>query len=239
MMRRREADEGVGAGDHVHAIEIGRAMFGDDDRRLGARYADGAVRKPWHDARGAVLAFRPQRDDGAPAGRRARAANEIDQAAYARDLPFASELRVDLAEEIDFEARIDRHELFDAREHGMSVRLCHGRKFQPPLLAHALVEAFRAHEDARRNRAGCIENCARVEQRRNAFADQAGKYLQAFLAVQGRDQSVRQTANAALDHVIIVNKIGHAFGDIVNGVMSRRRGGEWLIHVHDDVGGAQ
>src|SRR3546814_4451844 len=64
-----------------------------------------------------------QRDDRAATARTRTGTDEVDLAAGAAQIRAAALLGVDLAGEIDFERRVDRHQLVELREYRGVVRV--------------------------------------------------------------------------------------------------------------------
>src|SRR3546814_244297 len=112
-IRMRDRDQAARAFGERLALEFGGAEFGDDDVDVTARGGDRAGQAGDDLAERAALGGCRQRDDRAATARTRTGTDEVDLAAGAAQIRAAALLGVDLAGEIDFERRVDRHQLVE------------------------------------------------------------------------------------------------------------------------------
>lgn len=117
MGRGGDRDQRLGAGLYRQTSQVGFAMFGDDDDRIGA--ADGRrVGQAGDDAADRVALGRGgQGNDGDATLGGPGTAHEVDQSAGTGDLAAVHPFGVDLSEQVDRDGRVDGDEA------GMAARV--------------------------------------------------------------------------------------------------------------------
>ena len=131
------------------------------------------------------------------------AVREIQLPANGRILPWPDTIRTDLAGQIHFQCRVDRHHPVILRNDKRVVDVFGPVQFNQRVVVHPFVQALGAQDEPGHNLAGMnilprIRYNARFHQIDHAIREQFGVNAQVLLAIEMLEDCVRDGANAQL-----------------------------------------
>ena len=192
-----------------------RAVLGDDGVHVDACRGDHAATQPWVD-RGSPRYLRPEGDDRAGTRERGRT-GEVDLAANRTDVYPATHLGAHLAEQVDLDGGVDRHQGAQPREHVRGMGVAGGTELDRQG-AETVVQRRAAQGGPRDDQAGVdLPAGARhdplLDQVHHSVGDHAGVDAEVPVTGEGFEHGVGEGPDTDLDRVAIVDQRGHVLGD--------------------------
>ena len=233
-------DQGFRARVEIEIAQGCHAVFGDDVVRIVA-WASGDARGQARDDAAGAASGRRKRDNGASAVRARRAALEIVEPAGAADLAAAEHFRIALAEQIDLDRRIDRHEIVLARND--AGRMGVGGRMKAHVRAlgagpgRLRADGHAGDADATVRGFGGIVEHALVHQGGDGVVDHAGMQAE-MLAVEKIGENRRlHLADTDLYRVAVADQLRGVDADLFERSARRcsREGSQRLVDLDDGV----
>ncbi len=188
------------------------------DPRAGLERRDNARDRP-------VGGSRRHRDDRLPAWRERGATHEVHLAADARIDAEADRVRADLARQVEFERRVDRHDLWVLPDERRVVRAIARMELNGRVVVHELEQASRSGDETGDGPSPMdvlqfVRHHAGLDQIDDTVREHLRVDAELVLAEQAPQRGVRNRADPHLQRRAIGDQGRHLFAD---GVLDRRR----------------